>query len=145
MKLSLSALSIATFLLAGCGSTGPSGFNGDSGGGDAATQDEDPFFEFPDASVEAAPPCTGLKCQQVTCSSGKTTVSGTVWDPAGRNPLYNVVVYIPNTDLDPIPHGPKCDSCGGANISGSPIVTALTDPYGKSRSRTYRWGRTSPS
>ena len=119
--------------LMACGSSTPSGFNPDGGGGgdDAATQDDSPIIDFPDATVEAAPPCTGLKCQQVTCSSGKTTVSGTVWDPAGRNPLYNVVVYVPNADLDPIPHGPKCDSCGGANISGSPIVTALTDPFGK--------------
>jgi hypothetical protein len=33
--------------------------------------------------------------------------------------------------LDTIPHGPICDSCGGANVSGKPIVTALTDPKGK--------------
>jgi hypothetical protein len=130
---SLSAGAIAlTSLLVGCGGGGTSGFNSDSGGGnDAATQDDEPFIDFPDATAETAPPCVGLKCQQVTCQSGKTTVTGTVWDPAGRNPLYNVVVYVPNAALDPIPHGPKCDSCGGANISGSPVVTALTDPYGK--------------
>ncbi|CAN5780717.1 hypothetical protein BH09MYX1_BH09MYX1_21680 [soil metagenome] len=130
-KLFFAAAACSVSLLMGCGGPGGSGFNPDGGGSDAATQDEDPIIEFPDASVEAAPPCVGLKCQQVTCSSGKTTVSGTVWDPAGRNPLYNVVVYVPNSTLDPIPHGPKCDSCGGANISGSPVVTAITDPYGK--------------
>jgi hypothetical protein len=119
-------------LLMACGGGNTSGFNSDSGGGnDAAVQDEEPVIELPDASEETAPPCVGLKCQQVTCQSGKTTVSGTVWDPAGKNPLYNVVVYVPNTALDPIPHGPKCDSCGGANISGSPVVTALTDSKGK--------------
>ncbi len=120
-------------LLMACGGGGTSGFNSDSGGGgdDAATQDEEPVIDLPDASAETAPPCVGLKCQQVTCQSGKTTVTGTVWDPAGKNPLYNVVVYVPNAALDPIPHGPKCDSCGGANISGSPVVTALTDAKGK--------------
>ncbi len=124
--------SLGLSALVGCGGGNSSGFFNDSGTqNDAATQDEDPIIELPDASVEAAPPCVGLKCQQVSCPSGKTTVTGTVWDPAGKNPLYNVVVYVPNAALDPIPHGPKCDSCGGANISGSPVVTALSDPYGK--------------
>ena len=38
----------------------------------------------------------------------------------------------------PIPHGPKCDSCGGANISGSPVVTALSakNPLEECRSTT---------
>ncbi len=61
-------------------------------------------------------------------------MTGTVYDPAGKNPLYGIVVYVPNSQgavLDTIPHGPICDSCGGANISGKPIVTALTDPKGK--------------
>jgi hypothetical protein len=86
-----------------------------------------------DAQVEAeAATCVGLKCQQVVCGgSTTTTVSGTVWDPAGKNPLYQVVVYVPNAALDPIMHGPVCDSCGGAAISGKPIVTAMTDAQGK--------------
>ncbi len=131
-KLFLSTLFIAVAMLVGCGGGKGSGFDTDAAtANDAATNDEDPIIDLPDASVEAAPPCVGLKCQQVSCPSGKTTVTGTVWDPAGKNPLYNVVVYVPNTALDPIPHGPKCDSCGGANISGSPVVTALTDPKGK--------------
>ena len=124
---------LGTVALVGCGGTNPSGFNDDSGTGTDGTTptDDSGFPDFPDASVEAAPPCVGLKCQQVTCQSGKTTVTGTVYDPAGKNPLYNVVVYVPNTDLDVIKHGPVCDSCGGANVSGSPVVTALTDATGK--------------
>ena len=42
-----------------------------------------------------------------------------------KRPLYNAVVYVPNAPLDPIKHGPKCDSCGGASISGKPIVTRI--------------------
>ena len=128
------ALAFGAVALVGCGSTGPSGFDNDAGtGGDGTAPDDDSGFpDFPDSDVDgSAPPCVGLKCQQVTCSSGKTTVTGTVYDPAGKNPLYNVVVYVPNTDLDPIKHGPVCDSCGGANISGNPVVTALTDAKGK--------------
>ena len=99
-------------------------------GGLANTTDSgDP--QFGDVSVEAAPVCEGLKCQQVACNNGTTTtVSGTVFDPAGKNPLYNIVVFVPNAPLDPISHGPVCDSCGGAPISGKPVVTALTDEKG---------------
>ena len=76
--------------------------------------------------------CTNLECNQAQCdASGQTTtVRGTVYDPAGKVPLYNVVVYVPNAPLDPLPStGATCDSCGGT-ISGSPIVTALTDSKG---------------
>jgi hypothetical protein len=66
------------------------------------------------------------------CPAGqRTTVRGTVYDPAGRVPLYNVVVYVPNAPLDPLPStGATCDQCGGT-ISGSPVVTALTDASGQ--------------
>ena len=68
-------------------------------------------------------------CQQVTCVSGKTTISGTVYAPNGTLPLYNIIVYVPNAPLDPIPSGATCDTCG-ATVSGSPIVTTLTDEKG---------------
>ena len=77
--------------------------------------------------------CVGLQCQQVDCASQgkpKTTVSGTVFDPAGLRPLYNVIVYVPDAPLDPLPAGASCDKCG-APASGSPIVSALTGPDGK--------------
>ena len=123
----------AGLLVAACGGSGGAVF------GDAATNppddssvgDDSPFIDLPDASIEAAPPCTGLKCQQVTCpNSGKTTISGTVFAPNGTLPLYNVIVYVPNAPLDPIPSGATCDACG-AQVSGSPIVTALTNAEGK--------------
>lgn len=89
----------------------------------------DPPFVTGDASPK--PACVGLGCKQVNCGSGSTTsISGTVWDPAGKNPVYNVVVYVPNGPLAEIKHGPVCDSCGGAPISGSPLVTTLTDATG---------------
>lgn len=78
---------------------------------------------------EAKPPCVGLKCNQVPCDRGETTVSGTVFDPAGKTPLYNVIVYVPNTPVEPFTDGATCDQCGAA-VSGSPVVTALTDPKG---------------
>ena len=117
--------------LLGCGSSIPIGFDTDSGDTDGGDNTDGGDILFPDSSGDVAPPCENLKCQQVNCGNGATTtVSGTVWDPAGKNPLYNVVVYVPNAPVDAIPHGPICDSCGGANVSGKPIVTTLSDAKG---------------
>ena len=75
--------------------------------------------------------CTNL-CPKVQDCSGdpaKTSISGTVYDPAGNLPLYNVIVYIPNAALDPIVTGPACDKCD-AQASGHPLTTTLTDATG---------------
>jgi hypothetical protein len=52
-----------------------------------------------------------------------------VFDPAGINPIYNVIVYIPNSDLDPITHGATCDKCSSV-ASGNPITATLTTADG---------------
>src|SRR5690349_20462329 len=49
--------------------------------------------------------CTGLQCQQHPCPSGTTTISGRIYDPAGKNPLYNVAAYIPNSMPLPLKSG----------------------------------------
>jgi hypothetical protein len=121
-------------LLAGCGGGGSSGF-GDGGGNrdDAGTTDDsgDPVFPDLDGGTDVIAPCTGLKCQQVNCGGGgSTTVSGTVYMPNGTLPLYNAIVYVPNAPVDPIADGATCDKCG-STVSGSPIVTTLTDAKGK--------------
>jgi len=84
-------------------------------------------------------PCVNLECQQTTCTLGdckqmacaggaKTSVHGTVYDPAGKVPLYNVVVYVPNGDVPPITTGATCDRCD-AHLA-APVASALTDTHG---------------
>ena len=75
--------------------------------------------------------CENLECQQVNCDGGvTTTLSGTIYDPSGTLPLYNVGVYVPNAALDPVPDGLSCDQCD-ATFSGDPLVSALTDTQGR--------------
>jgi hypothetical protein len=126
-------------LLGACGGSGsPSGFgvNPDGGSGSDATLDgshgqDGGIHLLPDAGGgEAAPPCTGLACQVKSCGGGgDTTVSGYVYAPNGKLPLYDVQVFIPNAPLADFPKGVQCDHCG-ASVSGSPITTGLSDPTG---------------
>jgi hypothetical protein len=90
--------------------------------------DEEPTEQLFATGVET--PCVGLQCRQDKCDGrGKTTLMGAVYDPAGKNPIYNAIVYVPNTALEPLKAGATCERCGSV-LSGSPIATALTDSTG---------------
>ena len=83
-----------------------------------------------------------LQCKVMDCpadsSPSTTTVSGKVYDPAGRVPLYNAVVYIvedPETTLKPLGQRVKCESCSehfpktamAVTLTGSDGSFRLTD------------------
>ena len=136
----------------GCGGLSA---GGDSGAADASIRTDDSGADF-DGTSEAAPCppgqcCSGfcpatapsnptcltnapLSCYVNTnCSNGtQTTITGTVYDPAGRNPVANVAVFVPN---DPnalptiAPGAPSCSPCG-PSISDY-VTAALTDSAGK--------------
>jgi hypothetical protein len=75
--------------------------------------------------------CTGLGCQIHTCpNNGSTTISGTVYDPAGKNPLYGIVAYVPGSKPGPLVSGTSCQSCNDL-YTGDPLAAAVTDATGK--------------
>lgn len=84
---------------------------------------------------DGAPACDGLACQQVACEEEgvTTTLTGKVYDPGGRVPLYNVMVYVPSgdptADLPPIPQGVQCETC--ASVVLNPLVSTLTNTSGE--------------
>ncbi len=85
---------------------------------------------FGPGDANAPPPCVGLECNQVKCEGGgDTTVTGTVFAPNGKLPLYNAIVYVPNSTPKAFTKGVTCDQCG-AVASGNPVVTALSQSNG---------------
>jgi hypothetical protein len=130
MKYSLLLVSLALSAIVACSSAGgtvnlggarPTGTSGGSAGGV-------PSLNLGGNSSLNTGGSDGSSV--VACPDGKrTTVSGVVYDPAGKVPLYNVVVYVPSrADLDPIATGASCDSC---TSSVPAIADALSDASGK--------------
>ena len=76
-------------------------------------------------------PCVGLACQKPKCGgSNSTTLSGTVFAPNGQDPLYNVLVFVPNGELKPFDDGVACETCE-KSVSGTPLTATLTDTKGR--------------
>ena len=76
----------------------------------------------------------------------KTTVKGNVDHPAGKLPLYNVMVYVPNAPLAPLVEALSCDKCGADRLGPSLVASALTVRVRKlHHAGRPRRGATSPS
>jgi hypothetical protein len=124
---------------AGCGSTKLSAFDDPDATAGPGGEGGGPIF----GKGEAAAACQGLQCQQKTCSGGgDTTVTGTVFAPNGKLALYNAIVYVPNTTPDPLVRGATCDKCGA--VTGSPVVSAITDSHGKFELKNVPIGKNIP-
>ncbi len=98
---------------------------GEDGGGSSGSSG---VFGNPDAA-DAGRTCKDLECQQVVCPTGSTTLSGTVFAPEGSIPVYNAIVYVPNSPPTPFTDGVVCEQCG--KVTGNPLVTAITNEKGQ--------------
>jgi hypothetical protein len=120
----------------GCGSSNgdapDSGLvnNSDASGMFGLGDDSGGLFGTVDGGAVAPCPGGGLACY---VSAGCTTsLSGTVYDPAGRNPLYNVVVFVPNDPVGTLPPiTPGTKTCNTCDVSiGNYIAATETDAKG---------------
>lgn len=73
------------------------------------------------------------------CDGGARTLRGIVNDPAGLAGVYNAIVYVPSTPLEPMVTGASCERCG--RVSGAPIASALTNAKGEFELRVPMWER----
>ncbi len=86
-----------------------------------------------------------LHCRKVDCpadsSPSTTSVSGFVYDPAGRVPLYNAVVYVAEpADLKPLGQRVQCESCSAHFPTKGVLAATLTKADGSFRLTDVPWG-----
>ncbi len=97
----------------------------DSGASSGGSSGGGPTFQSGgDASTGA---CAGGGLQCAVPAGCTTTLSGTVYDPAGANPLYNAVVFVPNDPmgtLPPIKVG--TNTCNTCDVAIGDYVSATT-------------------
>ncbi len=130
-RLTLS-LAVASFgiggMLLSCGPHNDSGHGGAGGTGGGGAGSSGGGSGGSDAGMNSG--CVGLQCQQMDCPGGATTtLTGKVYAPNGTLPLFNAIVYVPNTTPAAFTDGVSCDRCNG-EVSGDPVVQTLTDATG---------------
>jgi len=133
---------------AGCSSGKPeSGFGSSSGGGGSGgsgsggSNSSGGVGSFGGSGGSSGSGGTGAACPaglqcNVSCSGGgTTTITGKVYDPAARNPLYNVAVYVPGVAditktplLHPLPKGVPtgADACSCSALFQDGAVVSTT-------------------
>ena len=133
---------LAFFLLLGCSATSidkPNGAGAESSGG-ASTTAGSPSFGGGLVMTGANARCNdgSLRCRKVDCpadsSPSTTSVSGVVYDPAGRVPLYNAVVYVVDpSDQVTLGERAQCESCSAHFPKKGVLAAALTKADGSFR------------
>lgn len=116
----------------GSGATSTGGATG-TGGGNGSPSDGGSSPKLgPILESQGNGACQGLECKVPACDAGTTTsITGKVYDPAGRLPLYNVLVYVPSGPVPAFTEGISCDRCA-ATIT-NPVTAAITDETGSFR------------
>jgi hypothetical protein len=106
---------------------GPDGTTGPTGplpGNDSGT----PTVHLDGGTTTTTVCPAGIQCNVSCTGSATTTITGSVYDPGGNDPLYNVEVYVPQTPLEPLPAtgvltGANACSCGALFESGAVVST----------------------
>jgi hypothetical protein len=140
-SINRAALALAVGWLLGCSATSvdkPSGAG--NAGATGTTTAGSPSFggDLTVSNAKARCHDGSLGCKKVDCpadsSPSTTSVSGVVYDPAGRVPLYNAVVYVvePDTELKPLGQRVQCESCG-AHFPPTAKAVTLTKADGSFR------------
>jgi hypothetical protein len=116
----------------GCGSSTNGNGVGDGGGADGTSGSSNGGggVTIGDASNTGIPQETSKDGRISTnACSGTTTISGRVFDPAGKNPVYSVAVWVPYDTPKPMPAGLTCN-CSDLYTGGFVGQYALTDATG---------------
>ncbi len=105
--------------------------NGGNGGNGGTNQNQNQGNDA-GGGDDVGDPCVNLECQQVACPVGSdpTTLTGRVTIPSGTLPLADVLVYVPNGDVEPVTSGVSCERCED-QLTGEPLVQAVTDLNGE--------------
>jgi hypothetical protein len=114
----------------GCSSKNSAGTGNNDDGGEQGSSSSGGGFVMGDAApVVRCAGGVGLQCSVQPCTGQTpTSISGTIFDPAGKNPLYNVQVYVPNAPPVGFASGASCDSCSA--LYTPPVASAVTDASG---------------
>ncbi len=135
--------SIVAAVSSGCGNKGPglqdmggagdddAAGGGSSSGGGTGSSSGAIFGNNGDGGGSQATNCSGCYVNTNCPGGGHTSISGTVFDPAGKNPLNNVVVFAPRdvTQLPPIAVGTTtCNTCD--TPIGDYYTAAISDSKG---------------
>lgn len=126
----VASFGVCAFVAACSGSANSGLFDNPEGGPGVPIVNPEGGPELEGGGGDGSKPCTGIECDKPKCKDGETTsLRGKVYDPAGANALYGVLVYVPSGPLAPLAKGAACDSCGA--ITPAPLALTKTNPKGE--------------
>jgi hypothetical protein len=130
-------VTFASILEVGCGSgptNGAGGGGGDSDGGSGDGSNGGPSGADGNSADGGTVQCpSGAQCSVPCPGGGTTSISGKVYDPALKNGIYNVEVYVPGGALQALPKGvPQgADACNcRAHFKSGAVVSTVTGTDG---------------